>query len=289
MYADVVRRHLSPRAQAYWDRHIGFFEGKGWRKSFYYRGTSGLLAKVVLTNAHVLHRLREPIQALLDAKSVAEQEAIYRDSIRPKIWTPWLRWFLSRSFTLTLLGVPWPQRDQIVAQYPGGVSQFIRDSLEAVVCRLPFADNYFWRVYFQGFYTRDCCPEYLKEANFDTLRAALPRLKIHTSTVTDFLRAAEPGLSKFVLLDHMDWMSCTNPQALQEEWNAILQSARPGARAIFRSAGLRVNYLDHLPVRHADRTHELGLLLRYHPELAAELHARDRVHTYGSFHIADLP
>src|SRR5262249_29215027 len=126
MYADALRGHLSPRTQAYWDRHIGFFAGKGWRKSFYYRGTSGLLAKLVLTNAHVLHRLREPIQALLDARSVAEQRSIYEASIRPKIWTPWLRWFLSRSFTLTLLGVPWPQRDQIVAQYKGGVSQFIR-------------------------------------------------------------------------------------------------------------------------------------------------------------------
>ena len=34
---------------------------------------------------------------------------------------------------------------------------------------------------------------------------------------------------------------------------------------------------------------ELGGLLRYNPALAAELHAQDRVHTYGSFYIADLP
>ena len=87
----------------------------------------------------------------------------------------------------------------------------------------------------------------------------------------------------------MDWMSCTNPQALTEEWNAILANAAPGARAIFRSAGLCVNYLDHLRVRFAGKESELGSLLRYHPEKAAELHARDRVHTYGSFYIADLP
>jgi S-adenosylmethionine-diacylglycerol 3-amino-3-carboxypropyl transferase len=92
-----------------------------------------------------------------------------------------------------------------------------------------------------------------------------------------------------VLLDHMDWMSCANPQALTEEWNAILRSAAPGARAIFRSAGLQVDYLDHLRVDFKGEQRELGSLLRYHPALAAELHARDRVHTYGSFHIADLP
>ena len=45
-----------------------------------------------------------------------------------------------------------------------------------------------------------------------------------------------------VLLEHIQ----KSPQALTEEWDAILGSAAPGARAIFRSAGLRCNYLDHL-------------------------------------------
>jgi S-adenosylmethionine-diacylglycerol 3-amino-3-carboxypropyl transferase len=87
----------------------------------------------------------------------------------------------------------------------------------------------------------------------------------------------------------MDWMSCHDPAGLAEEWDAILASARPGARVIFRSAGLKVDYLDHLKVRYRGREAELGSLLRYHPERAAALHARDRVHTYGSFSIADLP
>jgi S-adenosylmethionine-diacylglycerol 3-amino-3-carboxypropyl transferase len=289
MYEDAMRRHLSPTAQAYWDTHIKFFLGKGWRKSFYYRGTSGLLAKIAMTNARLMHRLREPIQRLLDAKTVGEQREVYEREVAPRIWTPWLKWFLSRSFTLTLLGVPWPQRDQITTQYPGGVSKFIRDSLEAVLCELPFRDNYFWRVYFQGFYTPDCCPEYLRAENFDLLRSRLSGLKLHTTTVTDFLQKTTPGLTRFVLLDHMDWMSCVNPTMLTEEWEALLASAAPNARAIYRSAGLKVDYLDHLRVRHRGTEAELGSLLKYHPELAAKLHARDRVHTYGSFAIADLP
>jgi S-adenosylmethionine-diacylglycerol 3-amino-3-carboxypropyl transferase len=61
MYADALRQFLSPRARTYWDRHIGLFRGRGWRGSFYYRGTAGLLARLVLMNAHMLHRLREPI------------------------------------------------------------------------------------------------------------------------------------------------------------------------------------------------------------------------------------
>ena len=141
-------------------------------------------------------------------------------------------------------------------QYPGGIGHFIRDAFEAVLLELPFKDNYFWRVYLQGHYTPDCCPEYLKKDNFDRLKTLLPRLHIHTSTMTDFLRQAEPGLSRFVLLDHMDWMAFNHPQGLVDEWNAILDTARPNARVIFRSAGLEVDYLDHLQVqlsRPADR------------------------------------
>ena len=131
MYQDAMRHHLTPTARAYWDKKIKFFLGKGWRKSFYYRGTSGLLAKIAITNAKLMHRLRDPIQRLLEANSVEEQREVYAKHIEPRIWTPWLKWFLSRSFTLTLLGVPWPQRDQITTQYPGGVIKFIRDSFEA--------------------------------------------------------------------------------------------------------------------------------------------------------------
>lgn len=289
MYFDTLRAELSPPARHYWDRHIDFFDGNGWRKSLFYRGTSGTLAQLVLTHARAWKRLRRPLEDLLQAGTVERQREVYESRIRDVMWTPGLRWLLERGPTLTLLGVPEPQRHQIMSQYPGGVARFIRDALEEVITRLPFAPNYFWRVYIQGHYTPDCCPEYLHAANFDRLRASLGRLHIHTSTVTDFLRRTEPGISRFVLLDHMDWMSFRHPQALAAEWDAILAAARPGARAIFRSAGMKVTYLDHLRVHYRGRPRELDSLLTYYPALAAELHARDRVHTYGSFYIADLP
>jgi S-adenosylmethionine-diacylglycerol 3-amino-3-carboxypropyl transferase len=39
---------------------------------------------------------------------------------------------------------------------------------------------------------------------------------------------------------------------------------------------------------HRGQRQRVGEMLAYNRELAAELHERDRVHTYGSFHIADL-
>ena len=69
----------------------------------------------------------------------------------------------------------------------------------------------------------------------------------------------------------------------------FLSKARPGARAIFRSALPDVDYLYPIEVEHRGRRTALGDLLRFDRDKAAALHARDRVHLYGSFHIAHLP
>ena len=288
MYHDAIRGNLSSRGRQYWDRSISFFEGRRPLQSFYYRGSSGFFARAAVFFARVLRRLRAPLDDLLHAGDIAEQERIYRTRIRDRLWTPWLRWILSRKTTLHLVGVPEPQYREITTQYPGGIVQHIRDSLETVLTRLPLRDNYFWRVYLQGHYTEDCSPEYLKPENFALLKGGLlDRLKIHTSTMTEFLRRSEPGFTKLVLLDHMDWLSWKYPRALADEWEAILDKAG-GARVLFRSGGLNVSYLDPLPVRWMGRKIRLGRLLEYDWDLAEALHETDRVHTYGSFYIADI-
>jgi S-adenosylmethionine-diacylglycerol 3-amino-3-carboxypropyl transferase len=46
--------------------------------------------------------------------------------------------------------------------------------------------------------------------------------------------------------------------------------------------------LDRVQVQKNGHPVPLNNFLTYHKELADELHAKDRVHTYGSFYIADL-
>jgi S-adenosylmethionine-diacylglycerol 3-amino-3-carboxypropyl transferase len=57
---------------------------------------------------------------------------------------------------------------------------------------------------------------------------------------------------------------------------------------LFRSAHARPDYLGGVNVRRAGRQRPLLEVLRFYPEWARELSERDRVHTYGGFHIADL-
>ena len=161
--------------------------------------------------------------------------------------------------------------------------------MEAVFCKLPLADNYFWRVYMKGEYSRTCCPEYLKPENFGRLKAGVvDRVSTHTNSVQGFLDKHNGDISKYVLLDHMDWLCDKFFPLLELEWNAIVRRAAPETRIIWRSGGLKTDFLDRVNVQSRGQIRPLPELLSHHEGLAAELHEQDRVHTYGSFYIADL-
>ena len=163
---------------------------------------------------------------------------------------------------------------------------FIREAIEYVFRNLPVWNNYFWSLYLRGRYSADCCPEYLKAEKFAALKGGLAdRVEVHTRTVTEFLHGTGERISKFVLLDHMDWMSSYHPEALVEEWHAILDRATEDARIIFRSAHLNPGYIDNLRL---DNGRKLRDTLDFRDGLARALQPLDRVHTYAGFHIADV-
>lgn len=289
VYRALLRPALSPPARDYWDRHVYYFSGEGWQRTFYFHGTSGTFARLVNLYLDRVAKTRESLDAILGAASVLEQQAIYEGHLRRVFDSRFIRWIVGRDTTLSLVGVPRPQRLQVEHEYTGGIAQFIQDCVEAVFTRLPLVDNYFWRVYLTGEYTPACCPEYLKRENFERLKGGLAdRVSVHTASVADFLRGHDGQVSRFILLDHMDWLSTFLQPVLEAEWQAIVDRAAPGARVLYRSGGLNVGYVDPIVVTVDGRRRRVGELLTYHRELAAELHQRDRVHTYGSFYIADL-
>jgi S-adenosylmethionine-diacylglycerol 3-amino-3-carboxypropyl transferase len=287
-YRRRVRPLLSDAARECWDRREHWFDPKA-QAAFYFRGTTGLAARMANTYLNLVIRARPSIEALINAADVDAQRDIYDRALRDRLWTPLFQWWLRRDSTLALLAVPRPQREHIERDYPSGIVGFIRERIEAVFTRLPMADNYFWRVYLTGEYSPSCCPEYLKRSNFERLKDGLvDRISIQTTSVQAFLESHETSISRFVLLDHMDWLCDDGNAALGREWRAILQRAAPGARVLWRSGGRATAFVDRLVVDHDGRPTRVGDRLTYDRPLAERLHARDRVHTYGSFHIADL-
>lgn len=272
----AVRHLLSGQAQEFWDKKIHYFSGRGIRKSFYWRGAAGdfawLLRRFLRANGRAAG-----LDALLEARTLARQQECYR-ALEKKVFTPTVAWLLRQPGTMALVGVPRAQIRLIDATHPRGLSGFVQDKLARVMTTLPLRDNYFWRVYLTGSYTPDCCPNYLKAANFPRIRATIARVKTYTGTVTDFLHHHPGTYSHFVLLDHQDWLAWHQPQALAAEWEAIFQRSRPGTKILLRSAGLN---LDFLPERVTSR-------LRFFPSQSAALHGQDRVGTYGSLHLAEV-
>lgn len=287
IYQQELRSDLPDWSQTFWDKRIKWFDNR--RRSFYFRGSSGSVARIFKVYTDKVIRIRPALDELLEADSVEQQREIYQHKIKKKFWSGLVKFTVNRDTTMSLLGVPKAQRKQIETQYPGGLVQFVQDCLESVFVKLPIKDNYFWRVYMNGEYTRECCPEYLKEANFELFRGGLiDRLSTHTDSVQGFLEKHDGSISRYVLLDHMDWLSDHFFPLLESEWQAVIDRAAPETRLIWRSGGLRTDFIDQVQVTHQGQQKNIHSLLKLDTDLAKELHGKDRVHTYGSFYIAHL-
>jgi S-adenosylmethionine-diacylglycerol 3-amino-3-carboxypropyl transferase len=290
LYRAQLRPALSPSARAFWDRHTRWFDGKDDSDSFYWHGLSGSFARAMRLYTRARPGLRQGLEALLEAPTLEEQSRIFVREVEPKLWSRGVKHALRSPIVLTLLGVPPGQEAIVRTEDLGGVPGLVHRALLHVFCEVPMRTNYFWSLYIRGHYTRDCCPEYLRPAEFMRLRDGLvDRIRIRTCTVAEFLRSNPEPITRFDLLDHMDWLGVHDPAALAEEWKWILARAAPGARIIFRSGAEHPPFLDELrvappggkPMRLRDR-------LLFHADLAKRLSRLDRVGTYGSFHIADI-
>ncbi len=283
-----LRSGLSRPAQDYWDNRTHYFSRNDARDSFYHRGTTGHFGRI-LTSYFRVAGFYDAACELFAASSLDEQRTIYETSIKPRFFRGSIKHMLETDLALSLLGVPKAQREHLERTCGISMGEFMEDCVETIFTRLTTKDNYFWRLYLFGRYTRDCCPNYLRPEYFSLLKGGLvDRIQVHTNDLTSFLRRHDGSLSHFVLLDHMDWLSHEHPELLAAEWQAIADKARPAARLLWRSGGFRTDFIDTLPILHGGRIRPAGELLRYERELADDCHRRDRVHTYGSFHIADL-
>lgn len=288
LYQNTLRDALPAESQAFWDKKLYYFKNRNC--PYYWHGTSGYFARWI--NWYVrMSGCKKAVEQILNAKSLEEQREIYHGKLEKKFWSGLMKWFLNRDTTLAMLGVPLSQRIQVESQYEGQIALFMKDCLEAVLCDLPINDNYFWRVYMTGHYTKECCPEYLKEENFLKLKNGLAeKVTTYSTSVEQFLLDhPEVEISRFILLDHMDWLANNMFERLVGEWEAILKRAAADTRILWRSGGYRTDFLEKVEIDFGKGVKEkITDHFQMHDEETAALHKLDRVHTYGSFHVADL-
>lgn len=274
---EELRSELHPFANQYWQAKHYYFQSTPLNPSFYYRGTAGQMAWIALQTFLRSTRVRDYVEALLHAPNIQEQKRLY-EHVKPALWNGLVSWLVRQPMAMTMLGVPRAQIRLIESQFPGGLTGYIQSKMEHVLTEVPFQDNYFWRAYLTGFYTPASCPNYLKEEHQPALQALTARISTHSTTVANFLREHPGQYSHYVLLDHQDWLAAHKPQALEEEWQLILENSRPGTRILMRSAS---PIIDFIPESARQR-------LQLNKPLADALHLQDRVGTYGCTLLADV-
>ena len=73
LYIDALRPHLSTESRQFWDQRLHWWNGRGWRNSFYFYGLSGMVARCFQTIINRRPKLSRAVQDLLVANDLEQQ------------------------------------------------------------------------------------------------------------------------------------------------------------------------------------------------------------------------
>lgn len=275
-YQHYLRPLIDAETARYW-------EGRDWTGAARLRGfktniyRKGLLGRFIGLGHLLARAYGRDLKLFLDCRSVQEQRDYFNREITPLFSKPLVRWMTNQKLSLYGLGIPPAQYEALAGG--ASMSSVLHARLERLSCEFPLRENYFaWQAFGRAYApgASGPLPPYLQEKQFARLRNLASRVSVTQIALTDAL-AALPARSvdRFVLLDAQDWMTDTQ---LNELWNAITCAATPGARVIFRTAGVDTI----LPGRVADVVLSQW---RYLADFSAALGARDRSSIYGGFHV----
>ena len=269
LFDDVYRKQLRPllsqSAAAHWDAHASFFDGA------MHAGAAGALAWALRSIATVCG-LGGLIAAIRTADSIEAQRQLC--DAYPREMARFAR-ILQAGLPIIcpFAGVPASQLE-LLTKADGWMAKMLHRVFYGTFVA---GDNYFWYGYLYGQYTRECCPRYLRQEHFETLKVHADRVSIRTGLLHEVAEEFPDGyFTSMILLDHMDWLS--EAQVL-EEWATFCAKLDPArGRVLWRSF--------------ADSQHLAPLaFLDFHQQDVAEAEGRhpDRVCTYNSTHLATIP
>ena len=278
IYDDLVAPHLDATTRGYWEGRDAFGRRRisGFARNIYRQGLLGRF----ITAGHTIARLhgRNPAR-MLEAESLAEQQEIFNRELAPLFEKRHLRWLMERPASLFGLGIPPSQFDELK-----GEERHMADVLKARLAKLAYGfdlkDNYFAQQAFGRSYARaQSLPPYLERENWDALKVRAKNVDVIHASFTEHLPSlGTPTYDAYVLLDAQDWMTDAQLTAL---WSGILQTAKPGARVIFRTAGEDTILPGRVPAEILGR-------FRYDADEGRAFVARDRSSVYGGFHLYTL-
>ncbi len=277
-YDQRLAPHLDATSRGYWEGRDWLLRRRvrGFARNLYAKGLLGNFIGIGHLGARLLGvRLGD----MLACGDMAEQRRFFDEKIAPMFESRLVRFVTRFRASLFGLGIPPAQYDSLAVEGDGDMAVVLKRRLEKLLCDFPLSENYFaWQALARRYAGGDAgpLPPYLRSSAFEAMRGLVDRLSVENRSVTERL-AVEPAaaLDAYVLLDAQDWMTDAQLNAL---WDEMTRTAKPGARAIFRTADIP----SLLPGRVREETLAQW---DYQAERSEALGRRDRSAIYGGFHL----
>ena len=183
--------------------------------------------------------------------------------------------------TMFGLGIPPQQYNELKQDLTSekNIIEIYRERVKRLACDYPISENYFaWQAFARKYDTKDrvAIPDYLREENFQVLKANASRISTSIGSVTDEIKNSTYGaFNRFVFLDAQDWM---DEKTITDLWTAIAENAESGSRIIFRTASAFSPVETKLPASLREKFVD-------QQEFSRELFKQDRASIYGGFHL----
>lgn len=266
-YRQRLRPELRDEVRAYFDRCTGELQ-----RGIIHTGRFQRYLQIFRRGVLPLVHRRKAIDALMHTDGREARQAFYDHVWDNRRWRALFTVFFGRA-VMARLGRD-PAFFQFVEQRNIG-AEFLERAKRALI-DTPLADNHFLQYALLGAYPDlERGPLYLRESNFEALRARTDTIRIVRSDLeSELSRLDESSLSALYLSDLFEWVS---EQHHEQMLRAIVRVARPGARMV---------YWNLLVPR--SRPQRLADVIDVDTALARELHARDKAFVYGSFHVESV-
>lgn len=170
------------------------------------------------------------LQALLAARTIEEQRAVYLQRIDGPVWRTMIRNGFSERMLKLVLNDP-GYRITVDVDSVGG---YVLDRVHHTLTHHLVRDNHWVAFMLTGRYPdRETLPHFLLRENYDAIRAADTKVEIVTGDLVEHLeQVPDDSFDKFSL---SDVTSCIDQTAFDEVMRNVARTARPGARVCYRN------------------------------------------------------
>lgn len=284
-YQKYIAPNLDNESRKFWEsnsligriahgKRIRFFEKDG----LYQHSRNGYFLRAFNKFSHLFGCKPEEI---LKAKTQEEQEKLYAEYLEPFFNSFFVKAIGKLPITLFGLGIPPQQYEEMKKDFDedGNILDVYRERAKRLAVEYPIYENYFaWQAFARKYDTenRKAIPEYLKEENYEILRANAGKLNTEIGSVTEEINRKDFGtFDRFVFLDAQDWM---DDETITQLWQSIAEKSESNSRIIFRTAGKTSPLETKLPKNLLNK-------FEYREVQSKEFFKQDRASIYGGFHL----